>query len=257
MVDYHVHSDFSDGTQPVETVVRLAAERGITSLAITDHFDPFDPGESLRSVSHTLEALRAHFERIRQAGEASGIDVYCGIETCTGPDGSLRLPKGVRNMCDIVITSPHYVSYDGPFEKGAYFNEGYWAAYKRLLLAQAAGEGDVLGHPEGYLPIGPMRSDDTTYESRKQICAAICERYLNATFIDQLAEALARSGKACELHGATGTPRESTVLTLAQRGVCFSPGSDAHAMNLLGQNDRALTLVQRLSLRLYRPRRHA
>lgn len=255
MLDYHVHTSFSDGEADVETVVRLAKERGVERLAITDHFDPFDPGPSLRRVTHTAQALSDHFARIRSAAAAAGVDVYCGIETCTGPDGRLRLPEGVRELCDIVITSPHYVDYEGPLERGNYFTDGYWAAYKRLLLAQAAGEGDVLGHPEGYLPLGPLLADGTTYEGRKQICAAVCERYLDAAFIAKLADALCASGKACELHGATQTPRERTIRLLAQKGVAFSPGSDAHALNLLGQNGRALELAQRLSLRLYAPRR--
>lgn len=255
MIDYHVHTSFSDGEESVENVVRLAASRGITSLAITDHFDPFDPGASLKNVTHTADALALHFDRIRRAGVREGVEVFCGIETCTGPDGRLRLPEGVRELCDLIITSPHYVAYDGELRRGDYFADGYWEAYKRLLLAQARGEGDVLGHPEGYLPIGPMLGEGTTYEGRKHICADICARYLDAAFVAQLADALAQSGKACELHGATGTPRESTVRALAARGVRFSPGSDAHAMNLLGQNDRAMALAARLSLRLYRPRR--
>lgn len=36
-VDFHVHTKFSDGTCTPEEVVRLAAEKGIKVLAITDH----------------------------------------------------------------------------------------------------------------------------------------------------------------------------------------------------------------------------
>ena len=37
MVDLHLHTTASDGQYPPEQVVRMAHERGVTFLAITDH----------------------------------------------------------------------------------------------------------------------------------------------------------------------------------------------------------------------------
>ena len=35
MIDFHVHSTFSDGEKDVRTIIDLAVQRGITDLAIT------------------------------------------------------------------------------------------------------------------------------------------------------------------------------------------------------------------------------
>lgn len=247
MVDYHVHSTFSDGEKPVSALIELAEKLGIERIAITDHYDPFDP--SLGKRRKTDEELFAHFEEIRSCARNKKVEVICGIETCTGMNGELRVSGACQEACSLIITSPHYVEGGFYFDKGQYFNDAYWGAYKRKLLNMASGPGDVLGHPMGYLPIGPMLGDGTTYESRQEICRGICSRYFDREFIAELGARLAASGKACELHGATGTPDENTVRLLHAQGVRFSVGSDAHAVNILGKNERAMELVQRLGLK--------
>lgn len=257
MIDFHVHSTFSDGEKDVRSIIDLAVQRGITDLAITDHFDPFD--ETLSNRDKGLEALLEHFEEIREYSEwtnkTSCIRVLCGIETCTGMDGRLRLPEGCQEACDIIITSPHYVEGTYPFEKGKYNLDAYWGQYKEKLLAMASGEGDVLGHPMGYLPIKPMLGEDTTFGSRQEICREICRRYFDREFVGELGDRLCRSGKACELHGATGTPEEWIVQSLHEQGVTFSIGSDAHAMDLLGKNERAEALAEKMGLRIWNGKR--
>lgn len=253
MIDYHVHTCFSDGENTPEQILKEAVRRGITQLAITDHYDPFDP--ALSGVQHTPSALRQHFSRIRACAAGMPLRVYCGIETSTGADGKLRLPGEVLRLCDIVITSVHYLDYSGPIRRGVYDNDGYWLAYKQKLLAQASGEGDVLGHPEGYLPIRPMLEAGTTFEQRLQICAHISRKYFDEAFVDALGDALVSSGKAYELHGASGTPREWVVRRLHQKGVCFSIGSDAHALDRLGCNERAVRLWENAGLRIRHPKK--
>ena len=253
MIDFHVHSTFSDGQEEVETLIDLAAKRGVRRLAITDHFDSMDP--SLRNKNATAEELRAHFTRIRAYAawkrKTTPIRVFCGVETCTDMDGQLRLPEECVKECDVIITSPHYVEGEYPFQKGQYFLDSYWEKYKQKLLAMAAGEGDVLGHPMGYLPIGPMLEEGTTFMSRQAICKDICARYFDKDFICRLGAALKRSGKACELHGASSTPPDWAVKLLHGQGAIFSVGSDAHSAELLGKNERAMRLASELGLRLW------
>lgn len=253
MVDYHVHTTFSDGEKTPEEVINLAVSLGIEKLAITDHFDAFDPGLS-RDQKTTGELLR-HFDKIRNLAAGSSITVYCGIETCTDESGHLRVERECKSACDIIITSPHYIEGSYPFRRGEYFCDAYWQAYKKKLLLMAEGEGDVLGHPEGYLPIGPMLGEGTTYEGRQEICRKISESYFDPPFIQELGKRLKKSGKAYELHGATKTPREWVVEALAKQGVLFSPGSDTHNVNILGKNERAMELVKKYNLHLYEPGR--
>lgn len=249
MIDYHIHTTFSDGANSVEEVIDQAVRLGISELAITDHYDPFDPSWARKTCSS--DELRNHFFNIRRCSENKPIKVYCGIETSSDLNGRLRVSPEILKMCDIVITSVHYFDFDGiDVKKGQYFNDAYWNVYKQKLLAMAAGVGHVLGHPEAYLPIRPMLEENTTFEDRLDICSRISEKYFDSEYIEQLGNALVSSGKAYELHGASGTPREWVVRTLHQKGVKFSIGSDAHALDRLGCNERAMHLWKDLGLSL-------
>lgn len=233
------------------TVIDLAIEKGLHAIAITDHFDPMDSGLSNRGA--TVQDLKKHFASIRAYAQGKPIRVLCGIETCTGFDGRLTLPQEVRQLCDLIITSPHYIEFDGPIKPGDYYNADYWQAYKKKLLNMALGEGDVLGHPEGYLPIKPMGTAGTTYQSRQLLCREICDRFFDEAFVEELGDRLLTSGKAYELHGATNTPREWVVRRLAQKGVTFSIGSDAHAMDILGKCKTAWEWKNRYGFKLWAP----
>ena len=110
MIDYHVHTTFSDGANTPQQMIDEAVRLGITELAITDHYDPFAP--TLARFGHTPEELARHFEVIRACAQGKPLRVFCGIETSTGPDGRLRVPPRVLNMCQTVITSVHYLEGD-------------------------------------------------------------------------------------------------------------------------------------------------
>ncbi len=251
MVDYHIHTNFSDGEVDYKTVIDLAAKKGLEAIAITDHFDKND--SNLRNQFATEEELLKHFSNIKEYAAGKPVKVFCGVETCTDFDGRLNLSERIQKICDVIITSPHYVEYDAHVEQEDYFNKAYWDAYKQKLLHMAAGKGDVLGHPEGYLPIGKFGTGNTTYESRQKICREICERFFDRDFIDELGNRLVKSQKSYELHCATFTPRETVISRLAEKGVTFSIGSDAHAMNILGETEWAYKMVRKYNLILYQP----
>lgn len=245
--DWHIHSDFSDGQLSVEEIVRKAQKLGLQSIAITDHFDPYD--RSLRNRTAGEDELLRHFDRIRRAGSSSSIEVFAGIETGSDMDGSMRLSERILSQCDIVICSPHYLDLEK--EGRSVFDAEYWSHYKALLLKQASNAGDVLGHPEGYLPAPGL--EGTTFAQRQEIRAEIAEKFLDEAFYRQLGTLLAESGKAFELHGASGTPRQWVVELLADLGVCFSIGSDAHDEAFLGKNDRAWRLAEEKELKIKNP----
>ena len=61
-VDFHVHSNMSDGTLSPTEVVKLAKEAGLTAIALTDH-------DTIDGVSEAIEA-----------GKKYGVKVVPGIE---------------------------------------------------------------------------------------------------------------------------------------------------------------------------------
>lgn len=60
--DLHVHTDHSDGTQPIERVLADARDRGLRAVAITDH----------DTVSH--------WDEVRRVSEQLGIEPVRGVE---------------------------------------------------------------------------------------------------------------------------------------------------------------------------------
>jgi len=74
MVDLHTHSTASDGSYTPEEVVRLAKERGLGAISLTDH----------DTVDGLAEAVAA--------GEALGVEVIPGVEiSARFPGGSMHI----------------------------------------------------------------------------------------------------------------------------------------------------------------------
>ncbi|MGI6732692.1 MAG: PHP domain-containing protein [Anaerovoracaceae bacterium] len=65
MIDMHLHTYYSDGTMSPEELIRRAAERGVKTLAITDH-------DGFNGIAEALEAGRRY-----------GVTVIPGVEFST------------------------------------------------------------------------------------------------------------------------------------------------------------------------------
>ncbi len=242
-VDYHVHTDFSDGQPSYRMVLDRARELNMDCIAVTDHFDPFDPRETIRSI--TEEKLLKHFEDIKEYAEKTGLRVLCGIETCTDLYGDLRVSSRVMDNCDLIITSLHYLEYEGGLIPGEYFNDRFWESYKDKLLKMAAGPGDILGHCEAYLAYGMLLGPGTTYEERRALSRSLVGKYFDEAFIAELIKALSRSGKALELHCVTSTPREEVIKRLIENKVPVSLGSDAHLLHEVGNTNWGRCMLEK------------
>jgi hypothetical protein len=70
VIDLHTHTSYSDGTFTPHELMKLAAERGLTTVAVTDH-------DTTTSWSDA-----------RAAAEAAGIELVTGVEFSTTYEGS-------------------------------------------------------------------------------------------------------------------------------------------------------------------------
>jgi putative hydrolase len=243
-VDYHLHSTFSDGEGSYKQIIDRAKKLGLYGIAITDHFDAYD--ENKRTSSITEEELFNHFDNIRYYGQKIGQRVLCGIETCTDFDGNLRLSEEVIKNADIIITSPHYVEYDGKLIQGKFYDKDYWERYKEKVINMARGKGDILGHCEGYLPHEKLLiPNTTTFEQRQQLSMKIADRFFDNQYIERFIGALKESGKAVELHCITHTPREWVIEKLFEAKIPVSIGSDSHTLSQVGDIDWAINILNK------------
>jgi DNA polymerase (family 10) len=101
--DLHVHTDWSDGNDSIETMALAAHELGYGYIAITDH-------SGGRAIAHGLSAerLREQITDIKRLdAKLDGIRVLSGIEVDIKADGSLDMPDELLAELDVVIAAVH------------------------------------------------------------------------------------------------------------------------------------------------------
>jgi DNA polymerase (family X) len=134
--DLHVHSDWTDGTAPIEAMAEAARARGYAYIALTDH--------SRRvAMAHGLDPARVtrqirEIDRIN--GRLSGIVILKGIEVDILKDGDLDLPDATLAKLDIVVASVHSF-FDLPRE----------VQTERVIRAMQNRHVAIIGHPSGRL----------------------------------------------------------------------------------------------------------
>ncbi len=75
IIDYHIHTSFSDGFFSPRDMILAAVERGIQEVCITDHYSTWKPALSVME----LEEYYATLDEIRM-NESLPIKIFIGIE---------------------------------------------------------------------------------------------------------------------------------------------------------------------------------
>jgi DNA polymerase (family 10) len=101
--DLHTHTQWSDGRDTTEAVIRSARALGYRYLAITDHSPTSKASrtlsiEGIARQAREIEALRPAYPELT---------ILHGCEVDILPDGSLDLPDPVMADLDIVLASLH------------------------------------------------------------------------------------------------------------------------------------------------------
>jgi DNA polymerase (family 10) len=134
--DLHVHTNWSDGSHDLDTMVQAAKKKGYQYIAITDHTKGL-------GVAHGLDEKRLA-EEIRLIDAAnkklSGFRVLKGTEIDIRSDGRLDLPDDALAGLDIVVASIH-----------SGFKQTQEQITKRLLSAIRNPCVSVIAHPTGRL----------------------------------------------------------------------------------------------------------
>lgn len=98
--DLHVHSKWSDGSDPIETMVATAASLGYEYLALTDHSQGLGVANGL-----TPERLAAQREALRQLQDRFDIRILAGSEVDIRADGRMDFPDEALAELDVVVAS--------------------------------------------------------------------------------------------------------------------------------------------------------
>lgn len=137
--DLHVHSNWSDGSAPIEEMMLAARQLGHEYCALTDHSPRLKVANGL-----SAERLRRQLDVIDELREiVAPMRILTGIEVDILEDGSLDQEDDLLERLDIVVASVHSkLSMDAP------------SMTRRMLKAVANPHTDVLGHCTGRLVSG-------------------------------------------------------------------------------------------------------
>ncbi|MFI1965014.1 PHP domain-containing protein [Streptomyces pathocidini] len=194
--DCHVHSDWSDGGSPIETMARTAAQLGHDWAVLTDHSPRLTvarglSADRLRKQLAVVEELRERLAPFR---------LLTGIEVDILLDGSLDQEPELLDELDLVVASVHSeLRMDGR------------KMTRRMVAAVSNPLVDVLGHCTGRL-IGAGRP----------------ESQFDAV---EVFGACADSGTAVEINCRPERldPPRRLLRQAVEAGTFFSVDSDAHA----------------------------
>lgn len=197
--DLHVHSNWSDGSAPIEEMMLAARDLGHEYCALTDHSPRLKIANGL-----SPDRLREQLDVIEDLREAvAPMRILTGIEVDILEDGSLDQEPELLERLDVVVASVH--------SKLAMDSE---AMTRRMVKAVSNPHTDVLGHCTGRLVTGGrgMRPE-SKFDAEKVFTACL------------------EHGTAVEINSRPERRDPPTrLLTMAlEIGCVFSIDTDAHA----------------------------
>jgi histidinol phosphatase-like PHP family hydrolase len=204
--DFQMHSVWSDGSEPLESIVEACLSRGHACAGITDHSYglPIAGGMSMAQAAEqhkAIDALNREFKgRFR---------LFKGIEANIRADGTIDMEPGELRQFEFVVASPHSLLRKSIDQTA------------RMVGAVSQPGVGILGHPMG-----------RRYNNRPGVSADW----------DQVFEAAARRQVAIEIDGSWD--RQDVHYELAARalakGCLFALDSDAHSHPELGFSEIAI-----------------
>ena len=146
--DLHVHSNWSDGSAPIEEMMLAARDLGHEYCALTDHSPRLKIANGL-----SPDRLRQQLDVIDEIRESvAPMRILSGIEVDILEDGSLDQETELLERLDVVVASVHSkLAMDAP------------AMTRRMIKAVTNPHADILGHCTGRLVTGGrgMRPEST------------------------------------------------------------------------------------------------
>ncbi len=249
-LDYHIHTYYQrcgNQTLTVDNIIRRAEQRGLKSIAITDHLNRSAQLPAFRQIKADIAAAQ------------SSVEVFFGVElNYDGCDGDFVYDRHVHEQYgfEVVIGGIHsaYTDSRDMDEVLAIQHRHFMRTLQNPLL-------DVLVHPFWFTR--------TELEQRPEEWWEEFIRRISDDHIEQWAQASRQNRCAIELNAAAifynGAMSEGykanyvqMVRRLRDAGALFSMGSDAHDIDTLGTTDYVDGLLDGLEVaeeQIFRPRR--
>ncbi len=209
--DFHVHTDWSEGINPLPEMVGAAKRLGYEYIAITDH------SRSL-GVAHGLSEERL-LEQIKEIGKLndklSDFHVFTGTEVDIKADASIDFPDSVLSQCDVVVAALHVGQRQTRREITG-----------RLITAMENEHVDIIAHPTGRI-IGEREAYDVDMEV--------------------LLDAAASTGTVLEINAYPSRLdlNDVNARKAKNKGVTLTIDTDAHSKEQLGLMEFGVNVARR------------
>jgi len=197
--DLHVHTNWSDGHDSIETMALAAKEIGYQYLGITEH-------SGGRGIAHGLDAerLRQQMTEIKELNQKlDGIHIFAGIEVDIRTDGSLDMPDELLQELDIVIAAVH-----------SGMSQSQEQMTRRVIRAMENPNVDVLAHPS---------------------CRLLPDREPVAVDMEAIFQAAVKTNTALEINGMPSRLdlKDTHTYRARELGVKLVISTDAHSTDHL------------------------
>ncbi len=217
-VDWHTHSDLTDGADSPDAMVDAAAAAGLAGWGLSDH---------VRADSDWVDG---YVRRVR-AMHRGGLQVFCGVEAkILDRAGRLDLPVHLPELDHVLVADHQFPGVDGPVSPATVRS---WLANGRMSAADAVDtlvDATCAGLRQSPAPAVVAH----LFSLLPKLCldeAAVTDEHRSA-----LASACLTTGSAVEVNEKWVCPSVDTVRRLHQAGVRIVRGSDAHRASEVGRH---------------------
>lgn len=101
--DLHVHSNYSDGFETIESILEKSRRLGYQYVGITDHSQSLKVAHGL--IREQIVKKKKEIEKINE--KLDNFRVLCGTECDIKPDGTLDYNNNILKMFDFVVIGIH------------------------------------------------------------------------------------------------------------------------------------------------------
>lgn len=211
--DLHIHTNWSDGTYPLEFYVKKAEELGYKYLAITDH-SLVNKGTVQMDAQKFLKQLK-YIEEIQKS---TPVKIIKGVEMDINENGELDYSAEIMEKADFILGAVHFD-----------YGKGKEKALELLKILLENEYVKVIAHP-----LNKVGKD------------------LFGSHLDEIVEIAKRNKKAFEISLVPDRMRESEFLVenLKDKGVKLSLGTDSHSVKQMELMSVASLWLDRLNANL-------
>ena len=229
IADYHTHTTYSHGKGSIEDNVKKAINKGLKTIAITDHgIKNFIFGVREKNLLKQKEEINTILQKYPD------FQLLFGVESnITGIDGGYDITTGFENNFDIILCGFHKPVWADKFTD--YFDI-FYNSYSKLIYNPTKEQ--IAKNTKAYVNLIKSKPID--------IISHI--NYHLKVNIKEVAKAASDYGVAIEVSSRHSDCTEEDYEALFSSNVMLTLNSDAHKPEDIGNIDKALAIVDKYSV---------